>query len=304
MRIALAGVGDVGSYFIEEFHKSDHEVVVLTRKEKDLAKSLGICQRITTYTADDLFYNIRDCDAVVSTIGGLSDDYVRAHDALLQACIRSDKCKRFIPSEWTINIEDFPDQPLYSGKARHDWRDKLKEQKEIKYTFVCNGWFAEYIFPLNRRYLGDVGAGFPVEHGTKRFHVYGDGRQRVTLTSARDVARAALAILSYEGDWPQYTHIAGETLTYLELYDIMKQHDNAWTKQTILFSTLFDRIAAAKRHGMSYSEPALALLGFMRCNEVSEEKRLVWGEGILEGVQARGIKRLLKQADERPDENP
>ncbi|KAJ4252757.1 hypothetical protein NW762_010663 [Fusarium torreyae] len=304
MRIALAGVGEVGSYFAEEFSKSKHDVVVLTRKEKHLPEAPGISQRITDYSPDDLVDKIGDCDALVSTIGGANEAYVKIHDALLEACRRSEKCKRFIPSEWTINIEDFPDQPYYHNGPRISWKNKLKQQSDIKYTLVCSGWFADYIFPSNRRYLSDVGLGFPVNHDTRTFHIPGDGRQLVSLTSVRDTARAVLAILAYDGEWPQYTHIAGQTVTYLEFFDIMKQHESTWTKTPLLFSQLLDTITTTKQNESSYAQAALAMLGFMRCNEAPGDRKLVWGEGILEGIQPRNIAQLLKEADDNPDEKP
>ena len=86
MKIALAGVGDVGNYFMEEFSRSTHEVVLLTSKHKSHLDRLPIDQQITDYSVENLTLHLQDCDAVVSTFCGPEDKYISAHLAILEAC--------------------------------------------------------------------------------------------------------------------------------------------------------------------------------------------------------------------------
>ena len=112
MKIALVGAGEVGLCVAKE---SDDEVVVLTGTIKLSLKNLKAEIRLTDYSVDVLRRSLDDCDVVVSTLSGPSEFCISAHTCILEACSQSRRCKHFIPSEWNINIEDFPDQPMFSA---------------------------------------------------------------------------------------------------------------------------------------------------------------------------------------------
>jgi nucleoside-diphosphate-sugar epimerase len=296
MKVALAGAGDVGRYFVEEFAKSTHALVLLTRDRKTFSGVDSFEQRITDYTVDSLTTHLNDCDVVVSTLGGPTSLFVEIHLAILEACRRSKKCKRFIPSEWTVNIEDFPDQPLYHVPLRPHLRMALREQKEVEYTMVCNGWFADYVVPANRRHLKDIGRAWVADHEGKVFEFYGDGRQSVSLTSVRDVARVALALLDAPR-WTEYTHVAAQTVTYRHLFEVLKKRDPGWSTKTLLFRDALKQTMKPLEDLESIYEDNLRLMGFTMANIIPEEKRLVWGEGVLKGIKARTVEELLDEAD-------
>ncbi|KAK5201371.1 hypothetical protein LTR47_012059, partial [Exophiala xenobiotica] len=73
MRIAIAGASDVGTYFVEEFSQSNHDVVLLNRREKKQLRHLKVEQRVTDYTVSDLTSKLEDCDALVSTTSAPGD---------------------------------------------------------------------------------------------------------------------------------------------------------------------------------------------------------------------------------------
>ncbi|KAE8368026.1 hypothetical protein BDV27DRAFT_168628 [Aspergillus caelatus] len=297
MKIAIAGVGDVGTYFIEEFSRSTHEVVLLTSKPKSLLVRLPIEQRITDYSIENLTLHLRDCDAVVSTFCGPEDKYITAHLAMLEACTRSPKCKRFLPSSWTTNIEDFGDQPIMLAHSRNTIWNALRSQHEIKWTMVCNGWFMDYVLPASQRYLRDVGVGWVMDHQNKVFELYADGQQKVTLTSVRDVARAALSILEHDDSkWNEVTHFGGQTITYLELYELIKRRDPSWTLKKLPFAEVIERITSGKLAGEDVDLEYFRLMGFTNCNRVPEDRALTWGTGLLEGLRARGVEEFLDEA--------
>lgn len=300
MKIAIAGAGDVGAYFVEEFCKSAHEVVVLSRSNKQLDPKVDL--RVTDYSVEDLLEKINDCDAVVSTLDAPGKVYTAVHSAILEACRKSKKCKRFIPSEFSVNLEDFPDQPYYHLPERPQWRKALKQQTDVAYTIICNGWFTEYVLPSSRRHLKDIGDGWPANHEDKIFQIYGDGKQLVSLTSVRDVARAVLGLLDQDvRDWKEYTYLAGETLTYNELFEKLQEHDSEWKAQPVLFSQVLDSLMSSKMNGEAIAEDSLRIMGFTRCNEIPEDRKLVWGEGALAKVRARTVEDLFKEASDDPE---
>lgn len=302
MKIAIAGAGDVAAYFIEEFSQSPHETVVLSRSLERNSSMSNIEIRTTDYTVDNLKHNIQDCDAIVSTLAGPNEAYVASHLAILEACIQSPRCKRFIPSGWTINMEDFPDQPLYLSTSRNAVLKALRAQSEVKWSFMCNYWFMDYILPASNRLLKDIGNEWIMNYTTNVFDLYGNGLQEITLTSARDTAQATLALLqAHDIPWSDFTHLSGQTLTPRELFALLKRHDPSWSLRNITLTDVLRDIidTNAVESGVS---GVLRLVGFTNCGKSPSERTLQWNTGILAGVHGRDVETFL--ADGRTNRVP
>lgn len=298
MRIALAGYGDVGKYLLEEFCKSGNSVVLLSRKETHILSEYTVDHRITNYTVDQLTAQLADCDAVVSTLSGPEEIFVSHHLAILEACTRSPRCKRFLPSEFTINVRDFPDLPVYIKNARGRVREALRAQTDVKWTLICNGWFMDYLLPQNQRYLKDLGNGWVTNNAEKVFDMYGDGLQQVSLTSVRDTARAVTALL--QGDptqWKEHSFVAAQTLTYVEFFELLKRRDSAWTVKHVSFSEVLESILSKGTVQSQVALDHLRILGFTNANRLPEDDRLRWDSGLLEGVRGRDLNAFLDEAD-------
>lgn len=189
MKVAIAGSGNVAQYLIEEFGASGHQIVVLTRSAKPEQKAFE--QRQTDYSIASLVGVLEDCDALVSTVADFQNPpaATKAHLDMLEACRQSTKCKTFIPSEWTLNVEDYPEQPMFLAEANQTLHQTLKQETSIRWTIICNSWFADYVVPQRQRYLRDIGQAWPMDHLNKVFTIYGPGTQLFDLTSVRDVGR-------------------------------------------------------------------------------------------------------------------
>ncbi|KAJ6099134.1 hypothetical protein N7467_000669 [Penicillium canescens] len=302
MRIALIGAGEVGYRLAAEFCKSEEEIVIVTRTTKANFGDLCAETRLTDYSIEDLIQKLNDCDAVVSTLSGPSEFYISAHSNILEACIQSRRCKHFIPSEWNINIEDFPDQPMFSAATHKVVRDRLRSQQDIKWTMICHGWFMEYVLPRDKNPLREIGLAWAMNHETKVFDIYGDGLQKVTLTSLRDVALAVLALLrnsiSTGAELPQVTHLAGQTLTYRDLFELIKRRDATWKSNPVTISEVLDSI----HKGLESNDAGVAvhqmrILGFTNANHNPKEKVLNWGTGVLRGLCATTVDDFLNQSE-------
>ncbi|KAE8363267.1 hypothetical protein BDV27DRAFT_146255 [Aspergillus caelatus] len=301
MRIALVGAGEVGLRLATEFCKSEDEVIIITGTLKPSLKQLRAETRLTDYSIEDLEKHLDDCDAVVSTLSGPSEFYISAHSNILEACSASRSCKHFIPSEWNINIEDFPDQPMFSSATHEVVRQKLRSQHDVKWTMICHGWFMEYILPQDKNPLREVGTAWAMDHCTKVFDVYADGLQKVTLTSLGDVAWAVLAVLRNSihtgADLPPVTHLAGQTLTYRDLFELIRAHDPAWKLNVVTFSEVLDAIyKGLKANDGGVAVHQMRILGFTNANHIPDAKALVWGTGVLQGLHATSVKELLEKA--------
>eukprot|EP00644_Phytophthora_capsici_P007877 jgi/Phyca11/20401/fgenesh1_pg.PHYCAscaffold_63_\ len=226
MRVAVAGTGSFAKYFIEEFPAAGHEVVVLTRSHKEFldGKRGVVEQRVTDYkTVSELVEVLEDCDALVSTIMDMESPSAQTHLNLLEACIQSPKCKRFIPSEFGGNEENFPPEEydFFYGHNR-PLKKALKEQNDVEYTFISLGWLADYIVPSSNRYHSDIGPGHPLNLHTRTMTIPGTGNVMFSLTSARDMAKAIAELLKSPNKWRPYTYVQGSETTWLQIAELMK----------------------------------------------------------------------------------
>ncbi|KAL4772018.1 hypothetical protein BDW60DRAFT_216746 [Aspergillus nidulans var. acristatus] len=302
MKIALAGAGQVGLCLATEFCKSEDEVVVLTSTFKPSLKHLRAEIRLTDYSPNDLKKKLDDCDAVVSTLSGPDEFYISAHSNILEACSQSRRCKHFIPSEWNINLDDFPDQPMFSAATHEIVRNKLRSQQAVKWTMICHGWFMEYVLPKEKNPLREIGRAWAMNHSAKVFDLYADGLQKVTLTSTTDTARAVLAILRNSinkgGDLSPVTLLAGQTLTYKELFQLIRSRDSAWKSSPVTFSEVLGDII----QGLQANDPWVAvhqmrILGFTNANHNPKGKALEFGTGVLQGLRPTTVEEFLDQAE-------
>lgn len=232
MKVAVAGTGNVAQYLIEEIQKYGHELVVLTRKQK---AGKNYEQRETDYSLQSLISVLDDSgvDALVSTIADYENPPVgtRIHFDMLEACRQSKKCKSFIPSEWTCDVLNYPEQPIFLAEANAKLHDTLKKTKDVRWTIFCNSWFSDYVVPPSQRHLRDIGPLWPMDHVNKVFTIYGPGNQPFSVCSVRDAAKAIAALLGTSEPWDPYTFVAGDHITLNELFAIIKRRDPEWTSK-------------------------------------------------------------------------
>jgi len=298
MKVAIAGLGDVSKYLLEELPKAGHGIIVLTRSLKPHVTAVE--QRVTDYSVLDLKRHIVDCDAIVSAITIHAPEFVSIHLALLQACQESPRCKRFLPSVWAGNYEQVQDQPLYAGEDLLPILEACRGQEAVGWTFFCQGWMVDYILPSNQRHLTDFGERWVQDYKTKTFTLYGNGSQKVDFTSARDATRAVGILLNHDlSTWEEFTCVSGQQMTWLELYDIIKSREPEYTVQKkslaqsikqFIDKESHDKIAAAMYEVMGHSE-ALAF---------PEGKVELHREKFFKGMKFRTPEELYDEAAANP----
>lgn len=122
-----------------------------------------------------------------------------------------------MPAEFATNIEDFPDQPGYYYAPHEPIREMLRNQKEIEWTLLCMGWFADYFVPAKNRNLKDIGPYHPFDWAAKKVLIAGTGNEPVDMTWARDVMKGLDALFKAPpGSWEPYTWMSGEHTTWNE----------------------------------------------------------------------------------------
>lgn len=57
---------------------------------------------------------------------------VTVHLALLEPCRQSPRGKRFVPSEYVGNTDEYPDQPIFYAANHNPVRAALEAQSDVK----------------------------------------------------------------------------------------------------------------------------------------------------------------------------
>ncbi|OWY90568.1 hypothetical protein PHMEG_00041250, partial [Phytophthora megakarya] len=162
---------------------------------------------------------LSDCDALVCAISDLTQTFVDVHVALIEACKQTPKCKRFIPSGYGGNVEDFREKP--ESLFHHDAivRDALMAQDELEWTAVCIGWVMDFTVPTANRHHADGGPIFPLDLHAKTMTIPGTGNEHFTMTSVR---KAVAQLLKSPKKWRPYTYVQGGETTWLEVAEVIK----------------------------------------------------------------------------------
>ena len=134
--------------------------------------------------------------ALISCIRAFDTRYIDIHSAYLNACIKSKACKRFIPSEWAGNIEDYPLKPDFYGTTREPFRQILKKSSGIEWTLFNQGWFMDYFLPQEKTYIKPAPDDFPVDPNNWRACIRGTGDEPQSWTCAREVGKAVVELLA------------------------------------------------------------------------------------------------------------
>jgi hypothetical protein len=122
---------------------------------------------------------------------------------MIQACVRSPRCKRFVPSEYGGDIERFPQHPEFYVPTHGAIREVLLQQHDLEFTFFNLGWFMDYFVPSSRTYMKNLGVVWPLDVEHQRIRVPGTGEEMVSFTAARDVASALTKLIdAKQWVWP------------------------------------------------------------------------------------------------------
>jgi len=118
-------------------------LTLLTENQRDpwfLERDVDV--RETDYSEKSILdiLNSTNALALISFINGPHELYLETHISLLSACAKSVSCKRFIPSEFAGNIDDYPFLPKYYGESREPFRRILETSTGVEWTLFNIGW--------------------------------------------------------------------------------------------------------------------------------------------------------------------
>ncbi|GAO17615.1 uncharacterized protein UV8b_06060 [Ustilaginoidea virens] len=225
--IALCSVGSLGKYLCDELlaHSRYSFVVISRQRNKDpFFADRNIDLRTSDYSVGSVLAILDDTNAtaLVSFNHSPGSTFVDVHRAFLEACRRSRSCKRFIPSEFAGNIDDFPQHPSYYTASRVPFREVLALETDVEWTIFNNGWLLDYFLTRDKTYMPAIPDEFPVDPNGWKACIRGSGNEPQSFSSGRDVARALVMLLDAP-EWEPTTYITGQWATFNEMVARMEE---------------------------------------------------------------------------------
>jgi nucleoside-diphosphate-sugar epimerase len=213
-----------------------HKIILLSRSPQPTWAARGVVVREVDYDShESLTAALSGVHTVLSLIGG-SATALRSSQLALVAAAKQAGVKRFAPSEFSLRGGGY-DLDLYAGK-REVWDAVVSSGMECT-RFSC-GIFMGFLGTGTPKGVSEVGRGegarsgeeealgglrawdfvVNVKNGTGDFP--GDGRQAVTFTDTKDVARFVEAALGME-IWDEEMGMRGDVMDWRELVDVLEK---------------------------------------------------------------------------------
>lgn len=300
--IALCSVGNLGKYVCDELitdGKFDFIVISRQSSKGDFFTKRNIDVRTSDYSADSVvkILDETNASALVSFNNSDGQTFITVHRAFLEACRRSKNCKRFIPSEFAGNIDDFPFHPSYFTESRVPFREVLRQEKDIEWTIFNNGWFMDYFLTEDKSYMPSLPNEFPIDPNSWKACIRGDGNEVQSFTSCRDVAKA-LIMLFNAPSWEHTTYITGQWSTFSEMADAMEKFYGRSLERTYRSEEDIHRDTLLPRTAQNLDKLYLASIEEMMITgsgSLPREKTLRQRSKFFPGMHFTSLEELLSQ---------
>ncbi|KAJ3543964.1 hypothetical protein NM208_g3302 [Fusarium decemcellulare] len=223
MAVAIAGgFGGLGRAIVEAvLTRGDHEVFVLTRKERQNPFSnaqVAVVDYSDVAALTSLLEknNVHTVISVVNNITGDNSSEIN----LIRAAERSNATKRFIPSYFGAHYSAEQYESFPPAMAKKSALVEL-ESSGLEWTTIYNGYFLDYFgTPKVKSYIDDIALFIDMPENTAV--IPGSGEVPVVFTHTFDVAKFVSALLDL-AKWPREVHIIGDRLTWNEMLKLAEE---------------------------------------------------------------------------------
>lgn len=145
-------------------------------------------------------------DTVISSVQGAPDMIIDNQRRLLAAA-RSQGVKRFIPSDYTVDLFKLDQWDNISSDWRRQFAEIADAEKgSVEVVHVLNGCFMDR--PILFGYLG----AFDLEKGNA--YLWGNGDQPIDLTTFYDASRWIAEVATDDNPLPSRLHLVGDVSTF------------------------------------------------------------------------------------------
>lgn len=221
MKIAIAGgSGNVALEVIDALVATKkHEILLLSRKNVPAVDARpGVTWVKTSYQdPKELMEILQGVHTVLSFIVTQSDPSNVSQKNLINAAIEAG-VKRFAPSEWATS--SFEHLTWYAGKAeiREYLKELNKDKKVLEYSLFLPGLFTNYFTYPYESAMHFRPFQTQIDFNKRRaLTLDGGDDDRITLTTAQDLANVVARAVEYEGEWPVVGGIKGTELSVGQL---------------------------------------------------------------------------------------
>ena len=250
-RIAIAGTGSFSRYLAEELTANGFAVTIMGRSKKPYFDNMpNVTSRIVDYKSVESIKEALgdDTEVLISAILDYSMELDTAQRNMIQAATESPKTRRFIPSEYGGNVEDYPDQTPFYLKNRGPSRKILAEQSTLEWTIVSTSWFFDWVVPEKNRHFADIGDAFPVNLKDGTFFIPGAGIEVLDIVTARDTAKGIVELIKAPyGSWDHYVYMSGEKTCWNAVTEQVRKAypDISFKRSSISLTQMIENIANA-----------------------------------------------------------
>ncbi len=194
-----------------------HGVSIAQKKRREELTAMGVSVvegDLNLHSIEQLSALFRPFNAVINCSGfvGGPGTQIKITQAVLNAGV-----PRYFPWQFGVDYD-----VVGKGSGQQVWdeqlevRQRLRGQGETEWTIVSTGIFTSYLFEPS---FGVV------DKDNKAVYGLGDWQYAVTLTTPEDIGTLTAEIFFYRPALcNQVVYIAGDTLTYSEIADLMQAH--------------------------------------------------------------------------------
>ncbi|RTE79423.1 hypothetical protein BHE90_006042 [Fusarium euwallaceae] len=161
-----------------------------------------------------------EINTVISTLALHIIGVGQAQINLIKAAEKSEPTKRFVTGTWAVQPEIKWFDLLPYG-FQHVASYTELEKTHLEWTAFNVGWFLEYYaMPNVETYIPQ--STFVVDMANRHASIPGDGKQKMTFTYTKDVAKFVVAALDLL-KWERNTYAIGDKLTWDEFVKIAEE---------------------------------------------------------------------------------
>ncbi|WAO90212.1 NAD(P)-bd-dom domain-containing protein [Fusarium falciforme] len=221
VNIAVAGgTGGVGRTIIDALKDNPkHKAIILSRTVSD-GVDLGAPVIGVDYDDVDALQAVLEKHEINAIISALALHIIGVGQAqinLIKAADKSEPTKRFVTSTWAVRPELKWFDLLPHG-FQHVASYTELDKTQLEWTAFNVGWFLEYYaMPNVETYIPQTT--FVVDMANRHASIPGDGKQKMSFTYTKDVAKFVVAALDLP-KWERNTYAIGEKYTWEEFVKI------------------------------------------------------------------------------------
>ncbi|KXH59151.1 hypothetical protein CNYM01_06476 [Colletotrichum nymphaeae SA-01] len=224
VNIAIAGgTGGVGRSIVDAL-KNDprHSTIILSRMEaaEDEAGVPVVAVDYDDRTSLQTTLLTHEIHTVISALALHVIGVGQAQVNLIQAADKSSSTQRFISSSWAVRPSTHYLSLLPHG-FQHIASYSELEKSRLEWTAFNCGWFLDYYaMPHIETYIPQTT--FVVDMANRQASIPGDGKQKMTFTYTKDVARFVVEALDL-ATWEHDTYLIGDEMTWEEFIAIAEE---------------------------------------------------------------------------------